>query len=64
MLKDSSDMRIQNPGEMVCYCFNYRAKDIINDVLANEGRSTIIDRISREKREGGCRCSVVHPEKR
>jgi hypothetical protein len=50
MLKDSSDMRIQNPGEMVCYCFNYRAKDIINDVLSNEGRSTIIDRISREKR--------------
>ena len=49
--------------EQICFCFGYRASDIRQDVLAH-GRSTILDRILREKKAGGCRCAEKNPKRR
>jgi hypothetical protein len=35
----------------VCYCFNYSDTDIENDVRLNNGRSLILERIAKAKRE-------------
>lgn len=37
--------------EQICYCFNYTATDISQDVLEH-GRSTILARILSEKKAG------------
>jgi hypothetical protein len=50
--------------DFVCYCFEFTAADIQADVLANNGRSLILEKIVAEKRAGGCRCSDTHPEGR
>jgi len=45
----------------ICYCFGYSEKDIIKDVLANKGISTILERIGNEKKKGGCNCGTKNP---
>ena len=55
---------IQNPEEIICYCFGYTRDDIIEDVLRNHGRSTIIERITGEKKAGNCRCKDKNPKGR
>ncbi len=47
----------------VCYCFNYTEKDIIEDVRAHGGRSTIEARITEEKHRGACDCEHQNPKK-
>lgn len=49
--------------DLICYCFNYTASDIELDVLEN-GKSTIMDRILSEKKDGGCQCAVKNPKAR
>jgi len=44
-----------------CYCFGYSEEDIIQDVLQNNGRSLIMERILVEKKAGGCSCGSKHP---
>ena len=50
--------------DLVCYCFGYSADDIREDVRANNGRSTILEKIVAEKKAGGCQCGALHPEGR
>lgn len=50
-------------NELICYCFNYTAADIVKDVLAH-GRSTIVEKILAEKKAGGCQCAVKNPQGR
>jgi hypothetical protein len=50
--------------DLICYCFEYSAEDIREDVRANNGRSTILERIVAAKRAGGCQCAALHPEGR
>jgi hypothetical protein len=50
--------------DLVCYCFGFTAADIQAGVTANNGRSSILEKIVAEKRAGGCRCSDTHPEGR
>ncbi len=45
----------------ICYCFGYSEEDIMRDVLTNNGRSLIMERILREKKTGGCNCGWNHP---
>ncbi len=45
----------------ICYCFGYSEEDITRDVLANNGRSLIMERILAEKKTGGCNCGKNHP---
>ena len=48
-------------ANQICYCFGYSDEDIIKDVLANKGVSTILERIVNEKKTGGCNCWTNHP---
>jgi hypothetical protein len=45
----------------VCYCFGYSEEDIVRDVMENNGRSTILEKILDEKKKGACRCGTTHP---
>ena len=47
-------------SEKICYCFNYTEDDILKDVKEN-GRSTIMERITAEKKKGTCQCKKNHP---
>ena len=49
--------------ELVCYCFEYTRSDIEKDYLQN-GRSTIMERISTEKKADRCHCAEKHPKGR
>ena len=49
---------------LICHCFQYSEEDIVQDVLENNGVSSILERILREKRNGGCNCKLNHPEGR
>ena len=51
-------------ANQICYCFGYSDEDIIKDVLANKGVSTILERIVNEKKKDGCNCGANHPLKR
>lgn len=48
-------------GNKICYCFNYTDTDIEADVIANNGESTILQRIKAEKQKGSCRCHETNP---
>lgn len=45
----------------ICYCFGYSEEDITKDILKNNGRSLIMERILSEKKGGGCNCDTNHP---
>ena len=45
----------------MCYCFGYSEEEITKDVLANNGRSLIMEKIMAEKKSGGCSCGSKHP---
>ena len=46
----------------ICYCYNYSDEDIRLDVRQNNGRSTILEHITKEKKKGACQCMTKHPE--
>jgi hypothetical protein len=49
--------------ELICYCFAFSRQDIIND-FADNGRSTIMEKIAREKQLGRCDCKEKNPKGR
>ena len=49
--------------QWICYCFEYSRDDIERDLKQN-GRSTIMEKISREKQLGRCDCSRKNPKGR
>ena len=51
------------PPGTICYCFGYSAEDIRKDFSKN-GRSTIMERIQNEKKDGTCECAEKNPKKR
>ena len=48
---------------LICYCFGYSAADIERDVVENR-KSTIMEKIVSEKKNGGCDCAVNNPKGR
>ena len=50
--------------DLVCYCFGYSEEDIIRDVMDNKGKSSILERIMNEKKNGSCNCKDNHPKGR
>lgn len=48
---------------MICYCFNYTASDIEEDIRLN-GKSTILERILSEKKRNACKCASKNPKGR
>ncbi len=66
MIKIST--RDQDRGEfkdndLVCYCFQYTRKQIEKDYIDN-GRSMILEKITLEKKTGGCDCTLKNPKGR
>ncbi len=47
-------------NEKVCYCFNYTKQDIQED-FRKYGKSTIMNHIVDEKRDGKCECESKNP---
>lgn len=57
-------MKSINPyDETLCYCFGVTRRDIADD-LRRHGTSTLLQKITRAKLAGECRCLESHPEKR
>lgn len=48
-------------NDLICYCFEYTRQDIERDFLQN-GRSSIMERITAEKKAGGCDCADKNPK--
>ncbi|MEJ5300209.1 MAG: hypothetical protein WHS38_04390 [Thermodesulforhabdaceae bacterium] len=57
-------MNVDDQEKTICFCFNHKVKDIINDVLINQGQSKILEQIMASKKAGGCKCHDIHPQKR
>lgn len=56
--------RIIDKLNLICYCFGYSEADIIDDVLKNQGHSSILDRITEAKKKQACQCEIKNPKKR
>jgi hypothetical protein len=54
---------INDVKELICYCFEYSTDGIRQDYLKN-GRSTIMEKIQREKKLGNCQCATKNPKGR
>ncbi len=50
-------------NDLVCYCFQYTRKQIEKDYIDN-GRSMILEKITLEKKTGGCDCALKNPKGR
>ncbi|TIH15288.1 BFD-like (2Fe-2S) protein [Marinifilum sp. JC120] len=50
-------------SQLICHCFGYTSEDIASDVLKN-GKSTIFERIMKEKQNGRCHCAIQNPKGR
>jgi hypothetical protein len=50
--------------DLVCYCFGYTKKDIGKDFVDHNGQSTILERITLEKKAGKCYCAEKNPKGR
>jgi hypothetical protein len=48
-------------SELICYCFNHTRSDIEQD-LARNGRSLILEKIIDAKRLGACQCAAKNPK--
>ncbi len=48
-------------NDLVCYCFEYTKKNIIEDYQIN-GYSKIFEKIKAEKKKKGCNCEVKNPK--
>ena len=51
-------------NDLVCYCFGYTMKDIEKDYVENSSQSTILERITFEKKAGKCDCAKKNPKGR
>ena len=46
----------------ICFCFEYTDVDIRKDILENQGKSTIIEKIIAETKAGNCQCRTKNPK--
>ncbi len=58
----SLNQKIFANNELVCFCFNYTKKDIIDDYFANNNYSKILEKIKTEKKNKGCDCVTKNPK--
>jgi hypothetical protein len=49
---------------VICYCYRYTEDDIKNDLLKNNGNSTILENIIYNRKYGLCKCDDNHPQHR
>jgi hypothetical protein len=49
-------------NKLICYCFGYSEQDIEHDVINNNGRSLILEKIKASKLDGTCPCHEKNPK--
>ncbi len=49
---------------LICYCYGYTEKDIEADLVRNNGRSSLAEKIMFNRENSLCQCDLKHPEKR
>ncbi|MCJ7807613.1 MAG: (2Fe-2S)-binding protein [Dehalococcoidia bacterium] len=45
----------------ICHCFEYTESDIRDEVLQNNGRSLLLERIVEARKAGTCDCDTKNP---
>ena len=60
---DSVKMRDHEIADLICYCFGHSRSDIEQDFIEN-GQSLIMEKITVEKKTGGCDCANKNPKGR
>ena len=50
-------------NDVVCHCFQYTRKQIEKEYFES-GRSKILEKITNEKKTGGCDCARKNPKGR
>ena len=63
MTKLDQEKTESKDNELVCYCFQFTKRQIENDYI-NNGKSTILERIALEKKNGRCDCAAKNPKGR
>ncbi len=63
ILDESQEKTVHDVDDLVCYCFEYTRDDIEQDYIKN-GRSFIMEKITAEKKTGGCDCVIKNPKGR
>jgi len=58
------DYTLDNMKRYICYCFKYTERDIIKDLIENNGTSSIMAKIADSKKQSKCNCGENHPEHR
>jgi hypothetical protein len=48
----------------LCYCYGYTEADIEADMIKNNGKSSILEKIAYNQKNSLCQCELNHPEKR
>ncbi|MBF0102446.1 MAG: hypothetical protein HQK77_16200 [Desulfobacterales bacterium] len=56
-----SEKSVFQDDDLVCYCFEYTKRNIVDDYRTN-GYSKILERIKSEKKNKGCKCEVKNPK--
>jgi len=62
-MKVNQEKTASNNEELICYCFQYTKRQIENDYI-NNGKSTILEKITLEKKNGRCDCATKNPKGR
>lgn len=64
-IKAYSEGKTEFKGEdTVCYCFGYTRDNLEKDYVDNRNRSTILEKITLEKKSGKCDCARKNPKGR
>ena len=51
-------------SKQICYCYGYTEEDIKADLVKNNGKSSIEEKITYNRKHDLCQCDDNHPEKR
>ncbi|MCB2182673.1 MAG: hypothetical protein KQH63_11640 [Desulfobulbaceae bacterium] len=54
---------MNSSSSLICYCYNYSAEDILQDVR-EYGYSKIMEKIMASKKSGNCNCAKLNPSGR
>ena len=50
--------------DLICYNYNYTPEGIENDLIINKGRSSILKKIVKARKNGMYECGDKHSQKR
>ncbi|NQT74327.1 MAG: hypothetical protein HQ553_16415 [Chloroflexi bacterium] len=49
-------------NKLICYCFEYTESDIKDEMLQNNGKSLLLERIIEARKNDTCQCDVKNPK--